>query len=511
MVSHLPAEAVLRPGSWSGSIAAVIAGLLLASAADANWIFRPSLGLDQRFDDNYSLVPVGEDAISATRLITDLRLSRETPTFSLQGIARADIRLEIGDTDDNELQSNRLLLLDMERRGRRSRFGLDAQAILDTPSRDIVSDVTNSSDVAVDSGVVTQSFDVERFRRDISPSFQFDLSRRSTIEGGLTYSLVKHQTPSVQDTLFDQYQRLLSSGSDTQPAPTPETRPELFDENGEIFTRDTVSTDQTGVFTPSGELDDYEDLSLTLGYRYSLSRISSVSFNIGYSLLTAEEEVDGSALTFEDLTFSEAAPEIRRAPRRESEDTTTSIRLGYQRSLTQTLDAGVQIGAYSNTSDETLLFTSLSDGSITTADPTKTKDDGFLASISLDKDAGLTRYSVRFAVDVLPSSTGGRVETNELIGQVFRTITPRFDVSLRGQAYEPDRLGTQDQDRFSRRFISLEPRLIWRFQRDWTLGAAYRYRRQKARVDAESSESNAILLSIRYVPPSKIRDRNENL
>jgi hypothetical protein len=491
----------------AGSLTALLAGVLLASSAQADgWIFRPAFGLDQRFDDNFSLVPVGEDAISATRLITDLRLSRETPIFSFQGIARADLRLELGDTENSDTQSNRLLLIDIERRAKRARFGLDVRAVLDTPSRDIVSDVTDVGDVAVDSGVVTQSFDVERFRREFSPSFQYDLSRRSSIEGGVKYSAIEHEIPSVQDTLFTQYLGLLTSGGENPP--TPETRPELFDENGEIFTRETVSTDQTGVFSPSGELDDYTDVSVDLSYRFNLSRTASLSASVGYSVLTAQEEVDASALTFEDLTFNPDAPEIRRAPRRESVDTTTRFVLGYQRALTQTLNAGVQVGAYTNTSDNTALFRR-ADGTSSTDQPTKTDDQGWLASISLDKDSGLTKYSLRFAVDVLPSSAGSRVETNELVGQVFRTITPRLDVSLRGQAYEPDRLGTQSEDRFSRRFISLEPRLIWQFQRDWTLGVSYRYRRQKARVDTESSESNAVLLSVRYVPPSKIRDRNQ--
>jgi hypothetical protein len=38
------------------------------------------------------------------------------------------------------------------------------------------------------------------------------------------------------------------------------------------------------------------------------------------------------------------------------------------------------------------------------------------------------------------------------------------------------------------------------------VGAAYRYRRQKAQIDPVSAESNAILLSLKYTPPSEIRD-----
>lgn len=483
------------------TVVLVMAGT--SSAVADEFIFRPAIGLDQRFDDNYGLVQVGEDEVSATRLLTDLRLSRETPIFSFEGIARADLRLEIGDSDDSDPQTNLLGLVDLEQRFKRARASLDVQVTRDTPSRDIVSDVTDITDVAVDSGVVTQSFDVERVRADFKPSLVYDVSRRTSISGSFTYTQVDHETPSVQETLFDRYQRLLTSGGDNPP--TPETRPELFDENGEVFTQETVSTDQTGSFTPTGELDDYRDISVDLTYRYKLDRISTVSATVGYSELTADEEADVSVLTSGDLIADESEPQIRRAPRRESKDTTTSFRLGYQRAFTQTLNVGLQVGVYANTSDDTELFR-FADGTLSTDEDTETDADGYLASISFDKDSGLTRYSVRYAIDVLPSSVGSRVETNELVGQVFRTITPLIDVSLRGQAYEPDRLGSQANDRFARRFISLEPRIVWRFKRDWTLGVAYRYRRQKARVDADSSESNAVLFSIRYLPPSKIAD-----
>ncbi len=482
-----------------GTLVAVIGAALVAPAALAeNWVFRPAIGLDQRFDDNYSLLPIAEDAVSATRLIGDLGLARETPTFRIEGIVRADIRLRLGGEDDSTSAFNGLGLLDIERTFKRSRFNFDAQITKDTPSDDIVADVTDFGDTAVDSAVVTQGFDVERLRRDVSPSFVYDLSRRSSIEGAVAISDIDHETPSVQDTLYTQYLRLLENGA------TPESNPELFDENGERFTRDTVTSAQTGVFTPPGELDDYTDLSIRLGYRFKLDRISSVSFTAGYSYFVADEEVDASAYVFEDL-IPAGDGSIRRAPRADSVDTTTSFTVGYDRAIDPTLDVSARVGVYANTTDDTELFRR-NDGTVVEGVETETESDGWIASVAVDKDAGLTRYSARFSVDVLPSSAGSRVETNELVGEVFRTISPLIDVSVRGTAYEPDRLGANADDRFARRFISFEPRIVWRFTRDWTFGAAYRYRRQKARVDTNSSESNALLFSVRYVPPSRLAD-----
>jgi len=41
------------------------------------------------------------------------------------------------------------------------------------------------------------------------------------------------------------------------------------------------------------------------------------------------------------------------------------------------------------------------------------------------------------------------------------------------------------------------------------VSAAYRYRRQRARTEDVSAESNAILLAIKYTPASEIRDAEQ--
>ena len=90
--------------------------------------------------------------------------------------------------------------------------------------------------------------------------------------------------------------------------------------------------------------------------------------------------------------------------------------------------------------------------------------------------------------------------------RVNRVINRRLNVSLRGRAFAPDRLGAIETDQFSRRFISFEPRVDWQYSRSWAVAASYRYRRQKSRLDVESADSNAILFSITYTPPSEVRD-----
>lgn len=480
------------------TLAALTAATLAAAPVSAKeWIFQPAVGLDQRFDDNFTLVPVLPDRISATRLVGDLGLGRQTATTRIEGILRADVRVQIGDDEDSVPSFNGLALFDVERKFKRARANLDFRLTQDSPSQDVVADVTDRSNVAVDNGLVTQSFDIQRLTVDVEPSFSYDLSRRSTIEGRLSFTNVSHETPSPQDAIFTQYQALLASGA------TAETNPELFDENGDAFTRDTVSIDQTGVFSPAGELDDFQDAGIQLGYRFQLSRRTSVSATVAFSRFVANEEVDGSALDFDDLIPDSDEQQILRAPRRDTVDTTTSLTFGLRRAISQTTNFDIQIGAFTNSSDDTELFL-LSDGSLSTDQPTETDQTGFLGNISFDKDAGLTKYSARFAFDVQPSSTGSRVQTAELSGEVFRTLSPRLEISLRGSAFEPDQLGALEDDAFARRFISVEPRVVWRFTRSFTFGASYRYRRQRAEADNESSESNALLFSVRFNPPSRL-------
>jgi len=487
---------------------AVASIMPVGSAHAQQWILTPSIGLDQRFDDNHRLEPVGERRISATRLVGDLGLLRQTPVSTIVGTVRADLRLELGDVEDSSPESNQILLLDLQRRLPRATFDLDVGFEQDTPSRDISADVTDANDTALDSGVVTQDSDVARRRLDLSPSVSYQLSRRSTVEATIGYARVEHDLPDPNDAIYTQYIRLLQN-----PNLSDADRARLTDDDGAPLDQDQVTIDTIGgTFRPTGELDDYHQTRLDLGYRFRLNRISVVSAFAGVSEFTSQVDADPAALTFEDLVPDPDERQIRRAPRRDTTARTTSFRLGYDRELTRTLDIGVQAGLYRNDTDDSETLRR-GDGSF--ADATQngvprsdldSSEDGWLANVTLTKDDDRTRYTARFAVDVLPSSAGAQVETQELTGEVFRRLSPLLDFSLRGRAYEPDRLGAKQEDRFARRFISLEPKLTWRFSRAWTTAAAYRYRRQKARIDADSSESHAVLLSLRYTPPSRIRD-----
>ena len=496
-------------------VAAVCATLATPATADV-WVFAPSVALDQRFDDNYSLDVFDPDSVSATRAVGELGLSRESQTFSVKGLLRGDVLLTSDeDEDGTDLDSNQIAGVETRFGGRLTRFGVDLGFKQDTPSRDIAGDLTVGESVAADTSTIDQESDVARRRFTVAPSVVRELGRRTSVEGRVTYTNVQHDLSDARDLILEQYNGLLAN-FDALPQ---ELQDRLVDDDGDRLPADQVTIDTVGPFTPTGELDDFEEVRLDVGLRYKLSPVTTLSGFVSTSRYEAEVEPDDLAFVpFEDLQEDSEERDIRREPRRESVSTTTSLRIGYDRALSRTLVIGVEGGVYVNSTDDndTLRPDDLAPPEFGFGEQYErqfaerlgtldTDENGWLANITLTKDAGLTRYVGRFAVDVQPSSVGSQVETQELTGEVFRRIDPLIDVSFRARAYEPDRLGANADDEFSRRFLSLEPRVTWRFTRAWTAQASYRYRRQKSRALPDSAESNAVLFSIRWTPPSQVQ------
>jgi len=405
------------------------------------------------------------DPTTATRLVGTLGLSREAPNAVFAGLLRVDGLITNSDSNGDELSSNRVAL----------------NYKFDTPSRDISADLTDPSSVAADTGAsVTQDSNVARERWVLSPNWRYNLTRLTTLETDLTFTSVTHELPSAREALRTQW--ALNPANDGVPPPDP------------------ISIDDTGFFTVLDELDDFQEAGIDIGIKSKLSPISTISFFAGYSDFTANVEPDSSIIIpFEQTDPAPDNKDIRRKRKRERRSNTTKFRVGYDRAFTPTLNIGIQAGIYTNETDDTNLLRL-----------TESKSSGYLANITATKSTGVTKYSAKFGVDVLPSDTGSQVESLEAVGDLFRQIGPLLDFSFRVRAYEPDALKADADEEFSRRFLSLEPKLIWRFSRAWTVAGSYRYRRQKSQAADRSGESNALLFSLKYTPPSAIRDAQLN-
>jgi len=501
-----------RPSLYCCSFLAVgLSALVVSTASIADvWVFEPSAAIDQRFDDNFTIDQENPDPTIATRLVGTLGLSREAPNAKYAGLLRLDGLITSSDSRGEELNSNRVAFLSSQFTTARSEYGVGLNYKFDTPSRDISADLTDIASVAADTRAnVTQDSNVARERWVLTPNWRYNLTRLTTFETDFSFTSVTHELPSAEEALRAQFT--------------------LDPNNAGVPIPDPITIEDTGFFTVFDELDDFQEAAIDIGIRSKLSPISTVSFFAGYSDFTAKVEPDTRVVfRFEDTIPAADNMDIRRKPKRERRSSTAQFRVGYDRALTPTLNVGVQAGVYANETDDTDLlrltdavgfdeegqaFVEVDDVLVPTVPATQEQIDelvtdstGFLANITASKNTGITRYSARFGVDVLPSDVGTQVESLEVIGDLNRQIGPLLDFSFRIRAFEPDAVNADSEEEFSRRFLSLEPKLIWRFSRAWTVAGSYRYRRQKSQADDDSGESNALLFSLKYTPPSAIRD-----
>ena len=464
---------------------ALLLGILLAvqplsSASIADiWVFEPSASVDQRVDDNYRLDPINEQGVAATRAVASMNLSRDSQSSAIRGQARIDALLSINEDDTDERSSNQILFLETVLQRPRYKTGIGFSFKRDTPSRDISADITDLSQTAADTGAsVTQDQNVERDRFVITPSIDYNISRRTNVALKYTYTDVQHGLPSVQDAIDRQVQAIIAN----------ENAPQEVRDSLAALDRPATIND-IGQFTIDDELDDFTESLLELQFRHKLTRIDTWNMLLSYSSFEAQSEFPSPESEREEDPREQF---ILRNPRLPTTVDTARIAFGYERSFSTTFTLGGQLGYFTAESDTF--------GEIET-------NTGYTAAITARKLAGIDQFSGKFGVEVFPSDVGDVVESLELIGDYQRTLGPLLDFTLRLRAYEPDAISdAKNDDKFARRFFSAEPKLIWRFSRAWTAAFAYRYRRQKSQVDTISGESNALLFSLKYTPPSAISD-----
>jgi len=478
----------------------VFALSLFTSAVHADvWVFDPSAGIDQRFDDNYTINPDNPASVSATRAVGSIGISRESQSTVFKGLVRVDGLLTLGDDGSQgaggDLNSNRILFLDAKHNRARSSIGIGLNIKRDTPSRDISADITDISAIAADTGAsVTQTENVARTRIIISPNWSYNLSRRASVESKLNFTSVRHTLPSVEDAIRKQFQL----GNPGAPIP------------------DDLSIDTVGVFTVNDELDDFDEIELDVGYRYKLSPISTFSMFFAYSQFTTETEPNAAL----DLPVEQREPDpnerqVLRNPKRVAVSNTAKFRLGWDHALTPTINVGFQVGVFQTNFDNSDLLRPSDPVNVTEQNRLaifanqERSEQGYLGAVTVSRSVGIARYKGKIGFDVLPSDVGSQVESFEAVGDYERELGPLLDFSFRIRAYEPDAINASADDEFARRFLSLEPKLVWRVNRTWTVAASYRYRRQKNRVNPNTGESNALLFSLKYSPPSEIRDLNQ--
>ncbi|MCB1756358.1 MAG: hypothetical protein KDJ38_12595, partial [Gammaproteobacteria bacterium] len=227
-------------------------------------------------------------------------------------------------------------------------------------------------------------------------------------------------------------------------------------------------------------------------YNYNLTRL--MSFGMDYQLSTVDhdkgesEAVDVQDYTNQGVNFrldKQITPLDKvigtvghsfyttDVDTNETEYRTNYLRLGYERSLSPTFTVGGDIGyrvTEFNESQEDI------------------KKDGPIGSVSAVKTTGLTKFELRAGLELYPSSIGQVVQTQELVGNVTRNLSELMVFSLQSRFYQNTALSgndtvfiagenaTADNDR---RSMTIRPEFRWQVAREWVVGAAYAYRREK--------------------------------
>lgn len=225
------------------------------------------------------------------------------------------------------------------------------------------------------------------------------------------------------------------------------------------------AVDHTKNTDNKGEVANYSNQGVNLIVGHRVSERDKVITKVGYSFFRTNSTGD------------------------ESEFGTTYLRLGYERALSQTFTVGGDFG---------YRVTEFNGGTGTGTVET----DGTVASLSAVKTTGLTKFELRAGLELYPSSIGQVVQTQELVANVTRNLSELSTFSLQSRFYQNTALsGTANNDR---RSMQIRPSISWNLAREWKVGAAYRYRREKLESKPSSAEGNALLFSIKYTKLSPV-------
>ncbi len=131
--------------------------------------------------------------------------------------------------------------------------------------------------------------------------------------------------------------------------------------------------------------------------------------------------------------------------------------------------------------------------------PQNDSSPGYLLSVGTNKQFERSSIGASFFQDVRPTSQGQLMQYTGITLTGDHKITEHLKFSLNASATQQSTAGGDEQNtRFDRDFISVEPKLSWRIDRQMTLAGGYRYRWQEFSRDIQARESNSVYLQLNY-------------
>ena len=245
---------------------------------------------------------------------------------------------------------------------------------------------------------------------------------------------------------------------------------------------------------------------LAPSWRHQLMPLWGVTANASYQDVSYRDAqltglVDYTYLTLgadTDYRFDERTQLLGQVSfaRYESDQTSTT-------SDTTGILAGIGYNFSPTWSARALLGLRKTETSQTTFAGTSTVDDtGYLVDISTTKQYQTGALTVGLNQSTNPSGSGELLDSEHLSMDWNQRLSHRWRFTLTADRYKNERssgmAGTND-----RQYLNIRPGLRYKLDREWSLSAAYRYRYQKYDVNPDSATSNALLLTLSYLPVSR--------
>jgi len=288
------------------------------------------------------------------------------------------------------------------------------------------------------------------------------------------------------------------------------------------FKRDTTLTselDDIGV--GSGLLQDnvrHEQWSVEPTWSYSFSNTQFIQASYEHSEhMYAESEISSyvdytidifstsftqqwtplwsNFLSFSAMSFK--VPERGEGIFESSTDTTEySINIGTQYQISPTWSTSATVGERFTTTELTFQqpnFNTLTFDKVTTSNDVR----GFIFSFNLDKQFEAGNASISYSRSTNPQGQG-QLQVRDSVGANFdHSFTQKLKLSLKGSLNKITISGRED-DNNDRTYFDINPSIRWRFDKQLSLTAGYRYRGQSYERDDEEAISNSVRLNFNY-------------
>ncbi len=280
------------------------------------------------------------------------------------------------------------------------------------------------------------------------------------------------------------------------------------------YFRDTIARTTQSLFLPDDDIpfDPDQDVDVNLlrddarrtrftispGWDYRLNESTSLGLGYTYSDLSFSGEDSNSSLNESDsqeitASLNRQVTERDRVtgritesyyrPDNDQDVDTLAVTLEWVHKFSESFEMDFKIGGRDSDFENTQ----------------KSSDSGFIGNIGATKRTDLTTYRINIEQRASPSASGNQVEVDEIRMDIQRRITEKLTFNFRGRYFDTETTNDTDSNS-NREYISLEPKLKWRFLPSWVVGAGYQYSEEDLK-DGGSGDSNAAFVNISWSPP----------